>query len=233
LFPFSGTADNVDASNLLMMAAQDDPGLIAACRAGQAEAFGVLVRRYQDRLYPSIVRLVGSREDAQDVVQDAFIKAFQKLDQFQGDSSFYTWIYRIAINLALSGKRSRKPRLLQSLQLGDRHQAVEDRADQSADNDPVAALERSERESMVEAALRKLCPEHRAVVVLKDFDGYRYEEIAALLNIPIGTVRSRLHRARAELRQMLGPLLAPEDAGGRPEGIVEHAADDGGIRGVR
>ncbi len=212
MFPISGTADNVDASKLLMIGAQDDRGLIAACRAGHTEAFGLLVRRYQDRLYPSMVRLLGSREDAQDVVQDAFIKAFQKLDQFQGESSFYTWIYRIAINLALSGKRSRKPRFLQSLQHEDRHQAVEDQADESPDNDPVAALERAERETLVEAALRKLCPEHRAVVVLKDFDGYRYEEISALLNIPIGTVRSRLHRARGELRQILGPLLAPEHA---------------------
>jgi RNA polymerase sigma-70 factor (ECF subfamily) len=83
----------------------DDLSLVQACRAGQTEAFGTLVRRHQDRLYPTILRLIGSAEDAEDVLQDSFVRAFEKLDQFHGESSFYTWIYRIAVNLALSGNR--------------------------------------------------------------------------------------------------------------------------------
>jgi RNA polymerase sigma-70 factor (ECF subfamily) len=208
-----------------MTGALNDHGLVAACRAGQTEAFGVLVGRYQDRLFPTLVRMLGSREDAQDLVQDAFVKAFQKLDQFQGDSSFYTWIYRIAVNLALSDRRSRRHRLMNGLQLHDREGAGVDRADPSPESDPVAVLDRREREGMVEEALRKLCPEHRAVIILKDFDGHRYDEIAAILNIPVGTVRSRLHRARSELRGLLGDALGPEHSPGLRSDAAESVLD--------
>ena len=86
----------------------DDNSLIVACRAGRTEAFGELIRRHQDRLYPTMLRLAGSPDDALDLLQDAFLRAFEKLDKFHGESSFYTWVYRIAVNLALSGRRRRK-----------------------------------------------------------------------------------------------------------------------------
>lgn len=193
-----------------MTGCQDDHSLVAASRAGQTEAFGVLIRRYQDRLFPTIVRLVGSAEDAQDVLQDAFVRGFEKLDQFHGESSFYTWIYRIAINLALSGHRKSRNRRFSRLNQPGKNQPVVDPADRSPESDPSLALERLEREAIVEAALGELGPEHRAVVILKDFDGRRYEEISALLNIPVGTVRSRLHRARSELRVRLQSLIDQE-----------------------
>ena len=91
-----------------MTGCNDDNSLIEACRAGRTEAFGVLVQRYQDRLYPTMLRLTGSADDALDLLQDAFLRAFEKLDRFQGESSFYTWVYRIAVNLALSGRRRRR-----------------------------------------------------------------------------------------------------------------------------
>ncbi|WP_250846637.1 sigma-70 family RNA polymerase sigma factor [Aquisphaera insulae] len=168
------------------------------------------MRRYQDRLYPTLVRLTGSPENAQDVLQDAFIRAFEKLDQFHGESSFYTWIYRISINLALSARRRRR-------RGKDRVEAIPlspvvDPVDDSPGTDPGFALEHREREALVEAALKALAPDHRAVVVLKDFDGRRYEEIADLLDIPVGTVRSRLHRARCELRERLRPLVEEQAA---------------------
>ena len=97
---------------MVMSRCLDDQSLVQACRAGQTEAFGSLVARYQDRLYPTVLRLIGSAEDAEDVLQDTFVRAFEKLDQFQGESSFYTWIYRIAVNLALSGYRRRRVRSL-------------------------------------------------------------------------------------------------------------------------
>jgi RNA polymerase sigma-70 factor, ECF subfamily len=166
-----------------------------------------LVARYQERLYPTILRLIGSAEDAEDILQDTFVRAFEKLDQFQGDSSFYTWIYRIAVNLALSGYRRRRVRSPHQLKWERQSISCEDSPDESPEADPTLPLERAERERIVEDALNKLGPEHRAVVVLKDFDGHRYEEISAILNVPVGTVRSRLHRARCELRDRLRSLV--------------------------
>jgi RNA polymerase sigma-70 factor, ECF subfamily len=181
----------------------DDKCLIDACRAGKTEAFGVLVRRYQDRLYPTVLRLTGCAEDAHDVLQDAFLLAFRKLGRFHGESSFYTWIYRIAINLALSGRRRRR----KVVRLGeDRQEGLID----PRQDDPAAPLERAERDRLVQEALNALAPDHRAVVVMKEFDGLHYEEIGAILRIPIGTVRSRLHRARCELRERLRMVLDVE-----------------------
>jgi RNA polymerase sigma-70 factor (ECF subfamily) len=194
----------------------DDHSLVQACRAGQTEAFGALVQRYQDRLYPTVLRLIGSAEDAKDVLQDTFLRAFEKLDQFQGDSSFYTWVYRIAVNFALSDHRRHRLRYLardSSDRSASRH---EDPADLSADADPTFLLERAEREQIVQAALEQLCPDHRAIVVLKDFDGHRYEEISTILDIPVGTVRSRLHRARCELRDRLWRLADLEQPTRQP-----------------
>jgi RNA polymerase sigma-70 factor, ECF subfamily len=210
-----------------MTGCHDDLTLVEACRAGQTEAFGLLVRRYQDRLYSTILRLVGGPEDAQDVLQDAFVRAFEKLDQFHGESSFYTWIYRIAVNLALSGHRKRKQRRFSRAPESGKGILGEEPADESPETDPSFALERVEREAIVEAALAALAPEQRAVVVLKDFDGRRYEEISTLLAIPIGTVRSRLHRARCELRERLRSLVEVEDqpAGRRVFHGVEGAVD--------
>ncbi len=188
----------------------DDHELVHACRAGNADAFGLLVRRYQDRLYPTIVRLLGSAEDARDVLQDAFVRAYVKLDQFHESSSFYTWIYRIAINLAISRNRRRGRRTFGFSQGGRIGQNAVNPIDPRREADPGAELDRVEREEQIQRALATLSPEHREVVILKDLEDHRYEEIAELLNVPIGTVRSRLHRARSELRQRLGGLLANE-----------------------
>ena len=184
----------------------DDQGLIAAARAGQTEAFGELVRQHQDRLYPTVFRLTGSPEEAQDVLQEAFLRAFTKLDRFQGESSFYTWVYRIAVNLALSQRRKRRP----NTQLGDNPTRSATEIVDPGENDPSLRLERLERDRLIQQALDALAPDHRAVVVLKEYDGLRYEEIAEILSIPVGTVRSRLHRARSELRVRLSSLVDAE-----------------------
>src|SRR5436305_1789962 len=107
-FGIPGNSDRPTSVVDLMTGRDDDQGLIEACRAGELEAFGVLVRRYKDRLYPTLLRLTGCAEDAEDLLQDAFVRAFEKLNRFHGDSSFYTWIYRIAVNLALSDRRRRR-----------------------------------------------------------------------------------------------------------------------------
>jgi len=187
-----------------MSGSHDDKSLIDACRLGNSEAFGVLVTRYQDRLYPTIFRLTGCADEARDLLQDAFLRAFEKLDRFQGESSFYTWIYRIAVNLALSGRRRRRPIIRLGREPGE--VAIDPPSD-SAESDPSAPLQRAERDRLIQDALNALAPDHRAVVVLKEFDGLQYEEIGAMLDIPIGTVRSRLHRARCELRERLKTLV--------------------------
>lgn len=183
----------------------DDRKLIKDCLQGQTSAFGELVSRYQDRLFNAVYRLLGHPEDALDVVQEAFLHAFQSLNSFKGDSEFFTWLYRIAFNSAISLKRKR--RILLSLDPGGADDSLIDPLDDSEYTQPGLALERSEEETKLQAALNRLSPEHRAVLVLKDIEGRKYEDIAEILDVPIGTIRSRLHRARLELRDILYPKL--------------------------
>jgi RNA polymerase sigma-70 factor (ECF subfamily) len=179
----------------------DDRRLIAECLQGDPAAFGELVRRYQDRLYNTVYRLVDNAEDAQDIVQDAFLSAYQALDSFKGDSLFFTWLYRIAVNTAISLKR--KQRVVLSMDAGRENGALAEPADASEFSRPGRALERAEQERRVQHALNRLSPEHRAVLVMKDMEGQKYEAMAEILRVPIGTIRSRLHRARVELRELL------------------------------
>jgi RNA polymerase sigma-70 factor (ECF subfamily) len=170
---------------------------------GDSAAYGELVRRYQDRLYNSILRMVGNAEDAQDVVQDAFLHAYQALDGFKGDSLFFTWLYRIAINTAITLKR--KHRVTLRLDSGREDGAGVEPVDASEYSQPGHLLEQAELERQIQQALNRLSPEHRAVLIMKDMEGQKYEVMAEVLQVPIGTIRSRLHRARMELRDLLSP----------------------------
>jgi RNA polymerase sigma-70 factor (ECF subfamily) len=202
-----------------MTGSDDDQPLVEAARAGQAEAFGELVKRHQGRLYPTLLRLTGSAEDAQDLLQESFLRAYQKLGRFQGESSFYTWLYRLSVNLALSHRRRRRGPARLS-ELGTEGGAGVDPPDNPERSDPTLPADRAERDEAIQAALDALAPDHRAVVVLKEFDGLRYEEIAATLGVPIGTVRSRLHRARRELRERLSGIVD------EPEPTVRHGSPE-------
>jgi RNA polymerase sigma-70 factor, ECF subfamily len=179
----------------------DDHRLITECLQGSQTAFGVLVRRYQDRLYHSVYRMVDHAEDALDVVQEAFLNAYQNLDGFKGDALFFTWLYRIAVNTAISMKR--KQRVLLSIDSARNGAGAIDPLDPSVLNRPGHALEQAEQERRIHQALNQLSPEHRAVLVMKDMEGQKYETMAEVLGVPIGTIRSRLHRARLELRELL------------------------------
>lgn len=187
----------------------DDASLIAATLAGDSAAFGRLVGLYQDRLYNSLVRIVGSAEDAGDIVQDAFVRAYVKLETFRGSSAFYTWLYRIAFNLAMSHARRDAPRTRKTMSLDG---MKTDWGNEPVDGQPTpnANLERGERADMVHAALAKLTTEYRTILVLREIDGCRYDEIAEILEMPVGTVRSRLFRARLALRECLAPQLHVE-----------------------
>jgi RNA polymerase sigma-70 factor (ECF subfamily) len=179
----------------------DDNRLIADCLNGNPDAFGGLVRRYQDRLYNTVYRLVDNGDDALDVVQEAFLNAYQSLDSFQGGSAFFTWLYRIAVNTAISLKRKR--RVTMRIDGGRDGEATIDPLDPSDLSRPGHALEQAEQERRVHQALARLSAKHRAVLVLKDMEGQNYEMMAEVLQVPIGTIRSRLHRARLELRRLL------------------------------
>ncbi len=180
---------------------RDDSQLIARSVRGDRAAFGDLVRRHQDRLFNAVFRLLGNAEDAQDIVQEAFLSAYQSLDRFKGDSRFFTWLYRIAVNAAISQRRKR--RVVLSADLNGVGPVAAEPLDDSEGSQPGLALERAEDEQRLQAALNRLSPEHRSVLLLKDIEGQKYEEIAEILQVPIGTVRSRLHRARLELRDCL------------------------------
>ncbi len=180
----------------------DDAHWIAETLAGRSSAFGHLVAKYQDRLYNTLVHVVGCQAEAHDVAQDAFVQAFVKLDTFQGAAAFYTWLYRIAFNVAIS--RRRKVRSTMSVDAA-RDLAGDEPA--SRDESPTANLEREERAAQVQLALSAVSEEHRTVLVLREIDGLPYETIAEILEVPVGTVRSRLFRARMELREQLKEVM--------------------------
>jgi RNA polymerase sigma-70 factor (ECF subfamily) len=189
----------------------DDNRLITDCREGNTAAFGELVSRYQDRLFNTVVRLVDNSEDARDVVQEAFLHAYQSLHSFKGDSLFFTWLYRIAVNTAISMKR--KQRHLLRIQPGGEDKNAIDPLDPSETSRPGHAIEMAEEERKVHDALGKLSAEHRVVLVMKDMEGMKYEEMAEILAVPVGTIRSRLHRARLEIRDILLQLEKREAQG--------------------
>jgi RNA polymerase sigma-70 factor (ECF subfamily) len=182
----------------------DDAQLIAQALAGQTAAFGQLVQKYQDRLYNTVVHVAGNAEDAKDIVQEAFVQAFLKLESFHGASAFYTWLYRIAFNLAATHRRRRG-----AMRSAEQAALAEGHLGNAADG-PADRLERAERCQQVRYAISQLADDHRAVLVLREMDGCCYETIAEVLDLPVGTVRSRLHRARMQLREQLKEVLAVE-----------------------
>jgi len=168
---------------------------IQRCLDGENEAFGELVCHYQDRLFHALVHAFGDRTEAEDVVQEAFVQAFIKLSSFRRDSSFYTWLYRIAFNTSISRKRRKRPALSVD-------QTRETMGDEPIDQGegPEHQLQRRERADEVREALERVSEEHRTILVLREMEDMDYESISEILDLPIGTVRSRLHRARSQLK---------------------------------
>lgn len=186
-----------------------DELLVARARRGDTAAFGLLVERYQDALFNGICRMVRRREDAEDLAQEVFVKAFSGIAGFRGQCSFYTWLYSIAFNTVISHRRRassalhHNPETLSEVfgEEGNPYE-VEDDAER-----PDATMERHELHRRLEAAVASLDEEHRAVIVLRDVEGFGYREIGQVLGCPTGTVKSRLHRARQALREQLKDLL--------------------------
>ncbi|MFN6127935.1 MAG: RNA polymerase sigma factor [Planctomycetota bacterium] len=176
----------------------DEEELIQLALDGQSAAFETLVRRYQDRLYTAMISIVGNTDEAEDVVQEAFIQAYLKLDTFQQNSRFFTWIYRIAFNFALA--RRRRNRGVLSLDESRENTGSEPVSNGESPDD---RLSRNEDVQLVHHAVALVSEDHRSILVLREMEDLAYEEIADVLGISIGTVRSRLNRARAALKQQL------------------------------
>lgn len=191
------------------MSHSEDQELIQQCLSGQTEAFGQLVLRYQDRLYHALLLMVNTPEDARDLVQEAFIHAFRRLDSFRGDAAFYTWLFRIAVNAAISFRRKVARKKTTSVD-AIRDSSGEEPTDNRADVSPSFHMETSEQQQLVRRALSELSDEFRMALVLTEIEGHSYEETAEMCECPIGTIRSRIHRARAELKEKLRVLLKPE-----------------------
>lgn len=177
---------------------QTDRQIIHCTLRGDKEMFGQLVHKYQNRLYSSMVQITRSEPEAQDVVQDAFVLAFSKLASFKGNSAFFTWLYRIAYNVAITRMRRKRPATV-SL-----HGKDETRLDfPDPGPAPDAKLRQDEEALQLNAALERLSEEHRTILVLREMDELDYDAISEILDLPIGTVRSRLHRARGRLWELL------------------------------
>lgn len=165
-------------------------------RAGSPEAFETLVRRHQGVAYRVARRLVGP-DDADDVTQDAFLRAFHRLGHYRGDGSFRAWVLQIVRNTALNALEARRTEPYEAIE-----ELVEAEPAGSA-RTPVDQLEGRERRERLEAKVRLLPPAHRTVLVLRDIEGFSYEEVAAVTETPLGSVKGRLHRARSELIRIL------------------------------
>ena len=192
-----------------MVDAQDtDQQLVERVKKGDKRAYDMLVIKYQHRILGLISGYVNDFQEVQDVAQEAFIKAYRALDKFRGDSSFYTWLYRIAVNTAKNHLVSKGRRLPESDV--DVHDAgfLDTATNLQEVDTPERNLYCDEIEQMIHAVIRRLPDELRTAVMLREFDGLSYEEIADVMDCPVGTVRSRIFRAREAIDREIRPLLA-------------------------
>lgn len=184
-----------------------DQGIVEQVIGGDVDSFAILVDRYQDRIYSTVLNYVSNPDDAVDVTQESFVKAYTSLRSFNASSAFYTWVYRIAINTAIDFLRKRKSRIADSL---DDHKLTEigfEPVSKDPSSDPEKVLARTEQRQALRQAIGSLSDKLRSVVVLHDVEGLSQEEVAEILRVPVGTVKSRVSRARAELRYILGKQL--------------------------
>jgi RNA polymerase sigma-70 factor (ECF subfamily) len=182
----------------------EESALVAQAREGDTRAFGELVRRYEGKVFRLAQHVTQNREDAEDVLQETFMKAYEHLDQFKGDSKFYTWIVRIAVNQALMKLRRRKTD--KSVSLDETIDTGEDtitREIAAWDEDPEERFSREELGGILDTAIQSLEPPYRSVFVLRDIDELSTEETAEALGLSVPAVKSRLLRARLQLREKL------------------------------
>ena len=185
----------------------DDRESVRRVQAGETDAFEPLVEKYKRKVFRLAYQVLRDQEEALDVAQEAFVKAFRALPAFKGDSAFYTWLFRITMNVALDRRRQRAAR---TKSLGAEDVAPEEweRTAVSGDPDPEDVAAGVERRERIRKGLESLSEHHRTIIILSDIEGLQYREIAEVLGIPMGTVMSRLHHARKRLREVLGAGFA-------------------------
>lgn len=187
-----------------------DAELVSQAKEGKMEAFELLVNRYQQRVANVISKFVKDRHEIQDVAQEVFIKVFRALPNFRGDSSFYTWIYRIAVNTSKNHLVSRSRRIQNTQVEFEEAESFNTNEDQRNLDTPDAVYARGELEQTMTKAISMLPEDLKAAIILREVDGLSYDEIAEKMDCPIGTVRSRIFRARDAIDQALRPLLQDE-----------------------
>jgi len=179
-----------------MLQVADDPALVEACLAGETDAFDILVQRHQRQVYQLCYRFVGTHEDASDLAQEAFLRAWRGLGQFKGQSALSTWLYRIAVNVCLN-KVSLKSLPTEALDAGDR---IEDTRTER----PGAELDRSERARAVRRAIQALPKKQRATLILRMYHELSHQQIADILGSSVGTVKANFFHALGNLKRILG-----------------------------
>jgi RNA polymerase sigma-70 factor, ECF subfamily len=195
---------------------ESDQVLVERVQAGDKKAFDLLVSKYHQRVIRLIFRLVRNPAEVEDIAQEAFIKAYRSIGQFRGDSAFYTWLYRIAVNSAKNAlmASNRRPIPMSDLMKSDENEEGEAWPVESAIDfqTPEALLASRQVAQTVDAAIESLAEDLRTAIMLREIEGLTYEEIAEAMNCPIGTVRSRIFRARETIAKQLRPLLdTPEN----------------------
>src|SRR5690349_10145289 len=184
----------------------EDPALVKAAQAGDMVAFEELVARHRDKIYARAYSMMRNEEEALDLSQEAWVKGWQRLNQFQGESSFGTWMTRIVINLCLDQLRKHKRQRTESIEEMSQDSGGVERQMPVVSVNPTAGLERGELRQRIDRALGQLSHEHRTVVVLHEFEEMEYKEIAKTMDCSIGTVMSRLFYARRKLAALLADL---------------------------
>lgn len=227
---FPGPMASIDMSSLMGAQVQDvsagaqsqaqrDADLLRRAQGGDRAAYGQLVLAYQDRLYNAMLRLVGDRDEALELTQEAFTRGLTRIDSFRGEAAPYTWLFRIAVNLAISQIRKVRRRRVFSLSWPghngstthhgeDQASELVDRLAQQSAPQPAQELEHREQCEQVLAALGRLDAEYRAVLVMRDIEGFDYQQMADVLGLPLGTLKSRLFRARLALRDELRDYMS-------------------------
>jgi RNA polymerase sigma-70 factor (ECF subfamily) len=191
----------------------DDAVLVEQCRQGDSGAMERLILKYQNRIYNVILKICANTDDAAELTQETFVKVIENIDKFEGRSSFYTWAFRIAVNLTLNYcQRSGRVGLKSLDAEDDEHhgqgkQQLKELLNDDSSPDPAAVASNKELCEIVKEALMKLDDTQRTVVVLRDIEGMKYAQIAEVLDVELGTVRSRLSRARSNLREIMEAIL--------------------------
>jgi RNA polymerase sigma-70 factor, ECF subfamily len=195
-----------EAAGAAYPVSEEDREVVRRVQAGDTEAFEVLVEKYKRKAFRLAYGVLRDQEEALDVAQEAFVKAFRSLPKFKGESAFYTWLFRITMNVALDRKRQRTSRA-KSLGTDDVPPEEWERTAVATDASPDDEAASAERRARIGRALETLPEHHRSIIILSDIEGLSYREIAEVLAIPMGTVMSRLHNARKRLREVLGPAF--------------------------